>query len=103
MSEDLLSEESTPIWFNVRKPVEFDESTSRIRLLQNAPSTQNTISSLNAAQEIRFEYVPATDQVILLSDPNSCFRLRCTFYTANTTNGSFSRCITTYYKFKSTC
>ena len=87
MSESLLIKEPILIWFNVQKPIEFDESTARVRLLQNPPSTQNNITALNLGQEIRFELAPSTDQIIHLASKNTCLRLRCTFYTANNING----------------
>ena len=85
--EDLLTRESTPIWFNVKKEVEFDESTVRTILLQNPPVTTNSVTALNTNAEIRFEYNPSADQVIHLSDKNTCLRLRCSFYTSATQVG----------------
>ena len=89
MSHSKLHKESTPIWFNIRKPIEFDESTARTRFLQNPPVTGNVIASLNANGEIRFEYIPSSDQIIHLADKNTCIRMRGTFYPSNTVNGTW--------------
>ena len=71
-----------PIWFNVKKKVEFDESTIETRHSRITPQ-DSSVPGLNNAQLIQFSLNPAVGQIYHLSSKKSALFVRGKFAIGN--------------------